>query len=211
MEKFPYGRSMLQWKNCQKLVFLTIFSQWLSSSFISDALVHIMLCHVCQADVLPNPWLKSWNIGLMSLCPNSSAWFTSACLTVLYPARTTTFLGPKCTVNTDPYFLDNCETNIHNILLMYWSVWSSNWNENRQRTWKVELQIADRKFLSIKVIDMTHIYCCKCFTTVLLLTLNAIVNFQHIVFVLCYVGICKNNPVRIHKNSNWNSGFFLNY
>lgn len=121
-------------------------SQWLSCN--SDVLEHNMQCH---ADVLPNPWLKSWNMGVMSLSPNSSAWFTSACLTVLYPARTTNFLGPKCTVNTDPYFLDNCETNVHIILLMHWSVSSGAGMKTGKELGK--WKIADRKFLRFKVID----------------------------------------------------------
>lgn len=56
---------------------------------------------------LPCEPFKSLATGKISLPPNSTAWLTSACFTVLYPARITAFFGPKCTVNTDPYFLES--------------------------------------------------------------------------------------------------------
>ncbi len=74
-------------------------SECLSNIFVLWNVLHLQFVHSFEAEkrILPCSSFIILKIGPISLSPNSSAWFTRASLTVLYPTRTTVFLGPKNT------------------------------------------------------------------------------------------------------------------
>ncbi len=71
---------------------------WATSLFCEMSCIYSLYIHLRQKK--ESYHVSSFiilKIGPISLSPNSSAWFTRASLTVLYPTRTTVFLGPKNT------------------------------------------------------------------------------------------------------------------